>query len=201
MKTPKAKAASQKATPTPKKKPGRPKGKNAIYDRIGVMARVCEILSSSERGTARILKEEPGMPAIGQLWEWMDEKDDGVPTDRARRMVEMYTRAKQQQAEYMEGLLLEIADDSRNDYMEKIGKDGEAFPALNAEHIQRTRLRVDTRKWLMAKLHPRKYAESVKVGGDEELAPVRSEAKVEVDTATIDALRGRLEQFVGKKVG
>lgn len=131
------------------------------------------------------------MPPMQKFWEWLDERDkDGVVTHEARGFRELYARAKQQQAEYMEALLLEIADESRNDYMEKQVKEG-SVTVLNAEHIQRTRLRVDTRKWLMAKLHPKKYADSIKVGGDEELPPVRGESEVKV-THSFDGLRAAL---------
>jgi hypothetical protein len=44
--------------------------------------------------------------------------------------------------------------------MEKAAEDGKA-PAwvLNKEHIARSRLRVESRKWLMMKLRPKKYGE------------------------------------------
>lgn len=185
----------------PKKKTGRPKG-STTYDRAAVMTRVCEIIATSEIGIARILKEEPDMPSISKFWAWMGEKSEcGTLTHEARDFRDQYARAKQLQAEYMENLLLEIADDSRNDYIDKVNKDGSVSRVLDQEHIQRSRLRVDTRKWLMAKLHPRKYAETFKHGGDADLPPVRTESKVEmIDTASIDALRERLEKFVSEKM-
>jgi hypothetical protein len=51
---------------------------------------------------------------------------------------------------------LEIADDGSNDWVEsKFG------PQVNQEHIQRSRLRVDTRLKLLAKWNPRKYGERI----------------------------------------
>lgn len=196
-KTAKPKVATN-TTGAPVNKGGRPRGSGNIYDRKEVMTRICELLATSEMGVARILKEETGMPAMSKFWGWLDEKEkDGVTlTQQARGLREMYARAKQQQAEYMEALLIEIADESRNDYMEKQVKEG-SVTVLNAEHIQRTRLRVDTRKWLMAKLHPKKYADSIKVGGDEELAPMKSESEVKV-SHSFDDLRAALAKRVGK---
>ena len=43
--------------------------------------------------------------------------------------------------------------------MERQTKSGETVAVVNSDHINRSRLRVDTRKWLMAKLMPRKYGE------------------------------------------
>ena len=54
--------------------------------------------------------------------------------------------------------IIEIADDAKNDWMER-----EGFKTLNQEHIQRSRVRIDTRKWLMAKLMPKKYGDRVEV--------------------------------------
>lgn len=54
--------------------------------------------------------------------------------------------------------LLDIADDGTNDWMLR-NDDGENVSySLNGEHVQRSRLRVDTRKWLLSKLIPA-YAE------------------------------------------
>ncbi|HEY1863793.1 MAG TPA: hypothetical protein VGG77_08915 [Roseiarcus sp.] len=65
---------------------------------------------------------------------------------------------------------MEIADDSRDDYMET--KHG---PVVNSEAINRSRLRVDARKWAMSKMLPKKYGDKIetKVTGDPD-APVRT---------------------------
>ena len=44
---------------------------------------------------------------------------------------------------------------------------------------QRDRLRVDTRKWALARMNPRKYGEKVQIGGADDLPPV----------ATLDATK------------
>jgi hypothetical protein len=54
--------------------------------------------------------------------------------------------------------LLDIADDGRNDYMERLNKDGEQIGwALNGENIQRSRLRVDTRERMIARMAPKVF--------------------------------------------
>jgi hypothetical protein len=59
-----------------------------------------------------------------------------------------YARATRMRAELIEQETIEIADSK--------GKD-----------INRDRLRVDTRKWLLAKLHPKKYGEKLDVTSDD----------------------------------
>jgi hypothetical protein len=62
----------------------------------------------------------------------------------------------------MEDELLEIADDGRNDWGEKRNDKGEVTGwTVNGEHIQRSRARIDTRKWLMGKCVPKKYGDKV----------------------------------------
>ncbi len=42
-------------------------------------------------------------------------------------------------------------------------KDGKK--ALDHEHVQRSRLRVDTRKWAAGKLAPKRYGDKLNLGG------------------------------------
>jgi hypothetical protein len=53
--------------------------------------------------------------------------------------------------------ILEISDDGPNDFATT--EEGNEVP--NHEHIQRSRLRVDSRKWLASKLAPKKYGDKV----------------------------------------
>jgi hypothetical protein len=43
-------------------------------------------------------------------------------------------------------------------------KDG---PRFDAEHVQRSRLRLDTRKWLLSKALPKVYGDKVQSDGDD----------------------------------
>jgi hypothetical protein len=58
--------------------------------------------------------------------------------------------------------MLEIADDGTNDYMlSEAEGDGSTAYKLNGENIQRSRLRVDTRKWAASKFKTKKYGDRV----------------------------------------
>lgn len=74
--------------------------------------------------------------------------------------MDQYARAKEVQSEHMAEEILAIADDGQNDWMERNGAESAGW-AVNGEHIQRSRLRVDSRKWLMSKLAPKKYGDRV----------------------------------------
>lgn len=58
--------------------------------------------------------------------------------------------------------LLEISDDGSNDWMErKHGEDKESTWVVNGEHVQRSKLRVDTRKWILSKALPKIYGDKI----------------------------------------
>ena len=58
---------------------------------------------------------------------------------------------------------MEIADDATNDWMEKRDQEGEptGHYMLNGDHVQRSKLRIETRLKLLAKWNPKKYGEKV----------------------------------------
>ena len=72
-----------------------------------------------------------------------------------------YARAKEAQMDYLAEEILEISDDSSQDtIMTEKGK------MEDKEWTNRSRLRVDTRKWLMSKLAPKKYGDKLDVTSD-----------------------------------
>lgn len=75
---------------------------------------------------------------------------------------DQYTRAKEESADALTDEMLDISDDGTNDWMERKGKDGEDIGwQVNGEHIQRSRLRIETRKWIASKLKPKKYGDKI----------------------------------------
>jgi len=78
--------------------------------------------------------------------------------------------------------ILQIADDATRDWIERKNPDGSTYHAFDAEHVQRARLRIDSRKWLMSKMAPKKYGDRVEVAGNSD-SPVRHSVKVEFVTA------------------
>lgn len=71
-----------------------------------------------------------------------------------------YARARELQIAAMEDELYEIADDGTNDWM-TIKRGGQEVEVPNNEVLQRSKLRVDTRKWIMSKILPKKYGDKV----------------------------------------
>ena len=103
---------------------------------------ICESLMVGM--SLRKICELDGMPAISTVMQWLASGKDGF--------MEQYAHARQVQAEYLLDELIDIADDSANDYEIVNGEE-----RLNQEHIQRAKLRIDTRKWNIEKLAPKRY--------------------------------------------
>ena len=90
---------------------------------------------------------------------------------------EQYARAREAQADKLAEEALQIADDGRNDtYV-----DGDGNVKTDTEVIQRSKLRVDTRKWLASKMAPKKYGDKVAIGGADNLGPVQTVTKEMTD--------------------
>jgi hypothetical protein len=71
-----------------------------------------------------------------------------------------YARAREIGYHAMADDLIEIADDGRNDWMDR-NADGNDGWTANGEHLQRSRLRVDTRKWMLSKALPKVYGDKL----------------------------------------
>lgn len=109
------------------------------------------ILEQIELGkSVKAICEEEGMPSRVTFYRWVDSKPE---------LLNKYVRAKEAMADSMFEELLDIADATGNDMIEL--SDGREV--VNHEVVQRDRLRVDTRKWVLSKLNPKKYGDSSKV--------------------------------------
>jgi hypothetical protein len=78
-----------------------------------------------------------------------------------------YARATEQRADAIFEDMLDIADDGSRDY--EASEDGGIV--VNHDHIARARLRIDARKWMLAKMRPKKYGDKLELSGDPD-APV-----------------------------
>lgn len=115
---------------------------------------ICERLASGE--SLRAICEDEHMPVESAVRKWALDDYQGFYAQ--------YAKARQAQALRWADEIMEISDDGTNDYMET--KEGNEV--VNHEHIARSRLRVDTRKWLLSKLLPKQFGDKMTLGGDAE---------------------------------
>ncbi len=72
---------------------------------------------------------------------------------------EQYARAREYLLEHWAEDILDISDDGSRDYLASGKDDGIAL--VNHDHISRSKLRVDSRKWLLSKLAAKKYGDKI----------------------------------------
>ena len=107
-----------------------------------------------------------GMPSMPTVFRWLAE-------DKAFQ--EQYARAREVQADTLFEEMLEIADDGSNDWMER-NSDNNPGWQFNGEHVQRSKLRIEARKWMAGKLRPKVYGDKLDLNhaGDPD-KPIRIE--------------------------
>jgi hypothetical protein len=142
---------------TPSRKARKKLGRPTIYT-PELAARICAELACGK--SLRTVCKADDMPGLETIFRWLREKPD---------FRDQYAHAKNESADALVEEMIDISDDGSNDWMEVHDKDGNSVGwKLNGEHVQRSRLRVDTRKWIASKLKPKKYGERLEMAGDAE---------------------------------
>lgn len=117
--------------------------------------KICDQLSDGL--SLRTVCLDDDMPAKSTVFKWLRTHQE---------FADQYARAKAEATDAMAEELLDIADDGTNDWMTITLPGGHEKEVLNNEALQRSRLRVDTRKWLMSKMKPKKYGEKLDLTTD-----------------------------------
>jgi hypothetical protein len=124
-------------------------GKNITYT-VDVADALCSRMAGG-RTLKDICERDNDMPCMATVRRWAMDDTAGF---RAKFILadglKLVTWADD---------IIEIADDARNDWMERERKDGTIELVVNGEHIQRSKLRIETKKWLMRVLKPELYSE------------------------------------------
>lgn len=112
-------------------------------------AYICSEIASGR--SLRSICTDDGMPDKSTLFRWLS---------RHESFRDQYTRAQEDRTAALAEDILEIADEG------------------NAEDVQRAKLRIDTRKWLMSKMAPKRYGDKTEIdhkSSDGSMTPARIE--------------------------
>jgi hypothetical protein len=134
----------------------KPTGRPATYDKA-IAQQMCEQLS--EGIPLREICRQEGYPAWRTVYLWMSKDPDLSAAIAHARDIGYDAMAEE---------CLDIADNAGNDYMERL--DAEGVPVgwqVNGDHIQRSKLRIETRLKLLAKFNPKRYGDKIVHAGDE----------------------------------
>jgi len=135
---------------------------------------ICTRLGEGE--SLRSICADKEMPAKSMVMRWLSKEES---------FRDQYARAKELGAEAIFHDMLEIADDKSEDHTTN-----EEGSFVGGTAVQRARVQIDTRKWYLSKILPKKY-------GDKQQVEV-SRALVDLDedelSSTIKRLQQQLEQ-------
>lgn len=158
--------ASKKIAASASNAKAKPPGRPSIYT-SELAAQICTHIADGK--SLRTIGAMDGMPHQATIMAWLDGSKP--------EFSEQYARAHEAYADKLAEETLTIADDSSQDTY--VDADGNV--KTDTEAIQRSKLRVDTRKWLASKKAPRKYGDKVAIGGADDLGPVQTVTKEMTD--------------------
>lgn len=130
---------------------------------------ICEQLADGQ--SLRSVCRQDGMPSV---WVFLRE----VAKDA--ELEQQYARAKETGIEALAADTLHIANTPQLGVIRTIKPDGSVEEKL-ADMIEHRRLQVDTRKWLLSKLAPKKYGDKLDVTQAGEVKLVHKIERVIVD--------------------
>lgn len=121
----------------------------------------------------RKICERDDMPDKATVFRWLADPEK-------KEFCDQYARAREVWAEDQAEEIIEIADDTAGDTIDE----GDGKTRTNHENVQRSRLRVDTRKWLMSRMFPKKYGDrSVTELQGKDGGPIETKELSEAETA------------------
>ncbi len=144
--------AREKTTPKASAKVVKPKAAprpRATKYTPEIVDEIVERLSKGE--PLRQICRDEHMPSWDAVYDWEKKYPD---------LRQRIACARERGEDAIAQECLEIADKATNDWMEANGQDDVGYK-LNGEHIQRSKLRIETRLKLLAKWNPRKWGEKV----------------------------------------
>lgn len=114
-----------------------------------IISRICKHISE-ENQSLRAALQLHDMPDANSFYKWINENDD---------FLEQYVRACEDRADNIFEEILEIADESNADV--SVSDEGQIIK--NGDIVQRSRLRIDARKWMLGKMQPKKYGDKLDI--------------------------------------
>lgn len=113
--------------------------------------RICALIA--EGNSLRAIAEMPGIPGKRTILEWL-------VSDKHPEFAHQYARARELQAEGAADEMIEISDTPLLGVVETIKPDG-SVEVRKEDMLGHRKLQIDTRKWMLSKLLPKKYGDKL----------------------------------------
>jgi len=129
-------------------------GRPSSYSKIMADA-ICEQIALG-RSVSQI-SNDPDFPSETTIYNWLNAFPE---------FVEQYARARELQAEHYASEIIALADTPVEARKITIKADGGEEVTVG-DSVERSKLQIESRKWIAMKLLPKKYGEKLAVSGDD----------------------------------
>ena len=116
-----------------------------------VLSEILAAIATTPKSLESICREIESAPSARTVYRLIDADEE---------LCQRYTRAKEAQLQILADQLIDLADTDRICEKVTIKADGSREVVI-LDQVERTKVQIDTRKWLLAKLNPKKYGEKI----------------------------------------
>lgn len=141
------------------------------YDAAALKAAITDRMAKGE-SLSKIL-ESDGMPGRNLVFQWLANDS---------HFADAYARAREAQADKMAAEILEISDTPVIGIKKKTDANGQV-EVTEADMIEHRRLQVDARKWLAARMAPKRWGDKMGIGQADGMDPLRVDSTVTMTAA------------------
>ena len=128
-----------------------------------IIDEVLAAIATTPKSLKTICEEIESAPTAKTFWKWMENDNE---------LSERYARAKSAQLEVLADQLVDLADTDRIFCRKVTTKADGSVETATLDQVERTKVQIDTRKWLLAKLNPKKYGDKLAHTGADGEGPV-----------------------------
>ena len=126
-----------------------------------IAAVICDRISRGE--SLKAICNTQGIPDQVVVYGWLGRQPE---------FAQMYARAREEQADTLADEIAALADEEP-----RMVVDDKGVARIDSAWVQWQKNRVEARKWVAAKLKPKKWGERIQVAGDAD-SPLKVEAEV-----------------------
>lgn len=142
---------------------------------------ICDLIISGK--SLRYCSRQENMPDLVTIYKWLRDFPD---------FLKQYEKAKEEQIDTLADEMIDISDDISSDKI--VNEDGK--DVVNNTAVNRSRLMVDTRKWIAERMKPKKYGVRQEI---EHSGKIDSDVKIDIsgmdNTKLLDVIK---QQTVNK---
>ena len=105
---------------------------------------ICDRIATNSKGILKLCEDNSHWPNRSTIFKWKLDNQS---------FSDLYDKAKTTQLEVLYDDLISISDDTSQDLIEN----DKGKMVCNNEYVNRSRLKIDTRKWILERLAPKKF--------------------------------------------